>query len=60
VNRTKARDQHPATQSGAEIRLNLIPDMTFSSIQNYANPTMNDGTPYFNQKHYLQHHRQRE
>src|ERR1019366_6512322 len=29
--------------------LNLIPDMTFSSIQNYANPTMNDGTPYFNQ-----------
>jgi hypothetical protein len=29
--------------------LNLIPDMTFSGIQNYANPTMNDGTPYFNQ-----------
>ena len=23
--------------------------MTFSSIQNYANPSMNDGTPYFNQ-----------
>ena len=29
--------------------LNLIPDMTFSSVQNYANPSMNDGTPYFNQ-----------
>jgi Carboxypeptidase regulatory-like domain len=28
---------------------NLIPDMTFSSIQNYANPSMSDGTPYFNQ-----------
>ena len=23
--------------------------MTFSSIQNYANPSMSDGTPYFNQ-----------
>lgn len=29
--------------------LNLIPNMTFSSIQNYANPSMSDGTPYFNQ-----------
>ena len=29
--------------------LNLIPDMSFSSIQNYANPSMSDGTPYFNQ-----------
>jgi hypothetical protein len=29
--------------------LNLIPDMTFSSIQNYANPSLSDGTPYFNQ-----------
>jgi hypothetical protein len=27
---------------------NLIPDMTFN-VQNYANPSMNDGTPYFNQ-----------
>jgi hypothetical protein len=27
---------------------NLIPDMSFSSIQNYANPSMSDGTPYFN------------
>ena len=29
--------------------LNMIPDMTFGSIQNYANPSMSDGTPYFNQ-----------
>ena len=29
--------------------LNMIPDMSFSSIQNYANPSMSDGTPYFNQ-----------
>jgi hypothetical protein len=29
--------------------LNIIPDMTFSSIQNAANPSLNDGTPYFNQ-----------
>ncbi len=29
--------------------LNAIPDMTFSGIQNYANPSMSDGTPYFNQ-----------
>ena len=29
--------------------LNLIPDMSFSSVQNYANPSMHDGTPYFNQ-----------
>ena len=27
--------------------LNLIPDMTFSSIQNYANPSMHDPTPLF-------------
>jgi hypothetical protein len=27
---------------------NMIPDMTFSSVQNYANPSMSDGTPYFN------------
>ncbi|MCU1263373.1 MAG: TonB-dependent receptor, partial [Bryobacterales bacterium] len=29
--------------------LNIIPDMTFSSVQNAANPSLNDGTPYFNQ-----------
>lgn len=29
--------------------LNSIPDMSFSSIPNYANPSMSDGTPYFNQ-----------
>ena len=29
--------------------LNTIPDMSFSSIQNYANPSLSDGTPYFNQ-----------
>jgi hypothetical protein len=29
--------------------LNAIPDMTFGGIQNYANPSMSDGTPYFNQ-----------
>ena len=28
--------------------LNSIPDMSFSSIQNYANPSMSDGTPYYN------------
>ena len=28
---------------------NIIPNMTFSSIQNYANPSLNNGTPYFNQ-----------
>jgi hypothetical protein len=27
---------------------NIIPDMTFSSVQNAANPSLNDGTPYFN------------
>jgi hypothetical protein len=48
VNRTKLginiQQRNPALNP-----LNLIPDMTFGSIQNYANPTMNDGTPYFNQ-----------
>lgn len=29
--------------------LNLIPDMTFGGIQNAANPSLSDGTPYFNQ-----------
>ncbi len=29
--------------------LNLIPDMTFGGIANAANPSLNDGTPYFNQ-----------
>ncbi|MDQ6678733.1 MAG: Plug and carboxypeptidase regulatory-like domain-containing protein, partial [Acidobacteriota bacterium] len=29
--------------------LNLIPNMTFGGIQNYANPSLNNGTPYFNQ-----------
>jgi hypothetical protein len=29
--------------------LNAIPNMTFGGIQNYANPSMSDGTPYFNQ-----------
>jgi len=29
--------------------LNLIPNMTFGGIQNAANPSINDGTPYFNQ-----------
>jgi hypothetical protein len=29
--------------------LNAIPNMSFSGIQNYANPSMSDGTPYFNQ-----------
>ncbi len=28
---------------------NLIPNMTFGGIQNAANPSINDGTPYFNQ-----------
>lgn len=28
---------------------NTIPDMSFSGIQNYANPSLSDGTPYFNQ-----------
>jgi len=28
--------------------LRLIPNMTFGSISNAANPSMNDGTPYFN------------
>jgi hypothetical protein len=26
----------------------LIPNMTFSSVQNYANPSMNNGVPYYN------------
>ncbi|MCU0244930.1 MAG: Plug and carboxypeptidase regulatory-like domain-containing protein [Bryobacter sp.] len=26
----------------------LIPNMTFSSVPNYANPSMSDGTPYYN------------
>ena len=29
--------------------LNMIPNMTFGGIQNAANPSINDGTPYFNQ-----------
>ncbi len=29
--------------------LNIIPDMLFSSVQNAANPSLNDGVPYFNQ-----------
>jgi hypothetical protein len=29
--------------------LNIIPNMTFGGIQNAANPSINDGTPYFNQ-----------
>jgi len=28
--------------------LSMIPNMSFSSVQNYANPSMSDGTPYFN------------
>jgi hypothetical protein len=28
--------------------LDLIPQMTFSSVQNYANPSLADTTPYFN------------
>ena len=28
---------------------NLIPNMTFGGIQNAANPSLSDGTPYFNQ-----------
>jgi hypothetical protein len=48
VNRTKLGINIPQ-RNPALNPLNLIPDMTFSSVQNYANPTMNDGTPYFNQ-----------
>ena len=29
--------------------LNIIPNMTFGGIQNYANPSLNNGVPYFNQ-----------
>ncbi|MFN7921494.1 MAG: carboxypeptidase regulatory-like domain-containing protein [Bryobacteraceae bacterium] len=29
--------------------LNLIPNMTFGGIANAANPSLNNGTPYFNQ-----------
>jgi hypothetical protein len=29
--------------------LNSIPDLSFSGIQNYANPSMSDGSPYFNE-----------
>ena len=29
--------------------LNMIPNMSFGGIQNAANPSLNDGTPYFNQ-----------
>ncbi len=48
VNRTKLGILIPQ-RNAALNPLNLIPDMTFSSIQNYANPSLNDGTPYFNQ-----------
>jgi hypothetical protein len=48
VNRVKLGidipQRNPALNPG-----NLIPDMTFGGIQNYANPSMNDGEPYFNQ-----------
>src|SRR5260370_1532374 len=36
--------RNPALNPG-----NLIPNMTFNSIQNYANPSLSNGTPYFNQ-----------
>ena len=29
--------------------LNLIPTMSFGGVQNYANPSLSTGTPYFNQ-----------
>ena len=47
VNRTKLGINIPQ-RNAALNPLNLIPDMSFSSIQNYANPSMSDGTPYFN------------
>ena len=31
--------------------LNMIPDMTFSSIQNYANPSLSDGTAVLQPEH---------
>ncbi len=36
--------RNPALNPG-----NIIPDMSFSGIANPANPSLNDGTPYFNQ-----------
>jgi hypothetical protein len=48
VNRTKLGILIPQ-RNPALNPANTIPDMTFSSIQNYANPSLSDGTPYFNQ-----------
>lgn len=38
-----------AQRDAAQNPLNAIPNMSFGGIQNYANPSMSDGTPYFNQ-----------
>ena len=48
VDRTKLGINLPQRNASLNPQ-NLIPDMSFSSIQNYANPSMSDGTPYFNQ-----------
>ena len=38
-----------AQRNPAQNVLNAIPNMSFGGIQNAANPSMSDGTPYFNQ-----------
>ena len=41
-------DRYPAAQPLLN-PLNIIPQMTSANVQNYANPSMPTGTPYFNQ-----------
>jgi hypothetical protein len=48
VNRTKLGIDIPE-KNPAINPLNLIPQMTFSSVQNYANPSLAGTNPYFNQ-----------
>jgi len=47
VNRTKRGITIPQ-RNPALNPLIIIPDMSFSGIQNYANPSLDDGTPYYN------------
>lgn len=48
VDRTKLGITLPERNPALNVE-NLIPDMSFSGIQNYANPSMSTGTPYLNQ-----------
>ena len=48
LNRTKLGIDIPQRDPALN-PLNLIPQMSFSSVQNYANPSLSTSTPYYNQ-----------